>query len=377
MESGYAAFLVGGCVRDAILGRPVHDWDIATSATPATIAGIFHKTFLTGEKYGSVTVLIGNNSVEVTTFRAEGGYLDNRHPENVEFVSNLDDDLSRRDFTMNAMAVSAMRELIDPFGGLEDIENRVVRCVGNPEIRFAEDALRMFRAYRFSAELGFSIEPITMKAIYANANKAGNISAERIRVELEKTLLSQSPEKTREMITAGLLDKYLASPEKSPDGLRRITILPDERKLRWCAFCAALHNAQSITSASGFLHDMRLDRQTIKACLRALSIIEFPENRIEIKRLLAKYGIDAIRCAAAANETTMREGNSTLHLARVDEIIESGECFLLKDLAISGHDLITNGHPAGSKLGETLEMLLDHVIRNPRDNTREILLNKW
>jgi len=404
-ESGYAAYLVGGCVRDAIIGRHVHDWDIATSASPCDVERLFRKTFKTGEKFGTTTVLSFGGKVEVTTFRTEGEYLDGRRPENVEFVTSLDEDLSRRDFTMNAMAVSGGGALVDPFGGLSDIEIRVIRCVGDPDTRFGEDALRMFRAYRFNAELGFSIEPETARAIYANAGKAKLISAERVRVELEKTLLSQRPQVAGEMIGAGLLDGYSADATGRPNTgvLDRIAYLPAEPGLRWCAFCAILLEVGFIESAARFLRDLKLDRKTIKACSVALSIGELPDSRAGVKRQMAKHGAAAVRCAAAAHDILQdkRQHKGTEHrgtvllcsltnttepspcvpspcvascLAVVEEIINSGECFSLRDLAVKGADLTALGHPPGKELGQTLERLLEHVIEHPGDNTREALL---
>jgi len=368
MKSGYTAYLVGGCVRDAVIGRHVHDWDIATSASPGDVSRLFTKAFKTGEKFGTVTVLTPEGKVEVTTFRTEGSYLDGRRPESVEFVSCLDEDLSRRDFTMNAMAVSIDEVLTDPFGGLEDIKNRVIRCVGDPEKRFGEDALRMFRAYRFSAELGFLIERETQHAIYANADKARFISAERIHVELEKTLLSQRPEVAGEMIGAGLLGSFVTSCRVA---LEKLTELPAEPMLRWCAFCAILQGAGGIASASAFLRGLKLDRATVKSCADALTIPDFPASRTGIKRLIATHGVNAIRCAAAANEAL----SGVPALARVDEVIGSGECCSLKDMAVSGGDLIYIGHPPGKELGKTLDKLLEHVIEFPGDNDREVLLS--
>jgi len=365
-ENGYAAFLVGGCVRDAVLGRNVSDWDIATSATPAEVAGIFPKTFLTGEKYGTVTVLYDESAVEVTTFRTEGTYSDGRRPERVEFISSLEEDLSRRDFTVNAMAVSPAGELIDPFGGIMDIEARVIRCVGDPNLRFGEDALRMLRAFRLSAQLGFTVEPETLSAVYANAGKAGALSAERIRVETEKTLMSKTPETIGQMMEAGLLDRYLTAQGRKPDGLDKIAGLPEEPVFRWCALCAALLASRSITSASEFLREMRMDARTVKTCARALSIPAILESRTEIKGLLAEYGEDAVRCAAAIAPTPS--------LASVEEVIASGECYSLDKLAVTGNDLIEKGRPPGQGLGETLSKLLGHVVEHPEDNTREILL---
>ena len=423
-ENGHAAFLVGGCVRDAIMGRPVHDWDIATSAKPTDISRLFETTVLTGERFGTVTVLTGGDTVEVTTFRSDGEYRDGRRPESVEFVANLEEDLSRRDFTMNAIAVSGKPGFVDPHGGVEDIKNRVIRCVGDPCTRFSEDALRMFRAFRFSAELGFAIEPATMRAIGENAGMSKLISAERVCVELEKTLMSQRPEIAGEMIKAGLLDRYLAASGNNPDdsdsldnpddpdnsdSLDWIASLPNEKALRWCAFCAALLDSGLLTSATEFLHEMRLDRKTARACALALAVPELPGDRIGVKQLLAKHGEDAVRCAAAVSQarkaSKAREASQAskasqaseasqasktneaskarsrpqpscppAHLALVDEIIASGECYSLGKLAITGSDLIALGHPPGHEIGEMLDMLLGHVINCPEDNSREALL---
>jgi len=373
------------------MGRHISDWDLATSATPAEVALLFPKTFMTGEKYGTVTVLTSEDPVEVTTFRTEGAYSDGRRPESVEFVTSLEEDLSRRDFTINSMAASPAGEVIDPFGGAADIENRTIRCVGDPESRFSEDALRMFRAFRFRAQLGFSIEPETLSAIYANASKAGLISAERVRVELEKTLMSDMPETAAEMIKAGLLSRYLAEDAEAPRGLEEIAGLPAEPVLRWCAFCFALLDTGAISSAAEFLREMRLDSKTASACSRALSIPVFPETRQEIKRLLAGYGVNAVRCAAAAATATATAtaaasrnadkgdnggGAGLSALSMTDEIIASGECFSLSCLAVTGSDLIALGHQPGREIGKTLDMLLSHVLEHPEDNVREVLLKK-
>jgi len=388
VSDGHESVIVGGSVRDAVMNRPVHDWDLATSATPVDVARLFPKTVLTGERFGTVTVVIPEGSVEITTFRTEGEYLDGRHPEDVEFVSSLTEDLSRRDFTINAMAESASGELIDPFGGIEDINNGIIRCVGGPNTRFSEDALRMFRALRFCAELGFTIEKETMQAIYANAGSASRLSAERIRIELEKTLISQKPELAGEMIKIGLLDKYMTISGKSPEGLEKLKNLPPEPMLRWCAFSAILLDKQYIKSATELLQAMHFDGKTVKTCLRALEIPAFPEDEIAIKRLLSKNDVAVVRCAAAVKDALVTEAvkggegaekiDDRLCLAssleRLDTVLASGECATLGELAVSGRDLLDLGHQPGCKLGETLSKLLEHVIENPEDNTRERLL---
>lgn len=369
-SEGHDGFLVGGCVRDAVMDRPIHDWDLATSATPVEVARLFPKTVLTGERFGTVTVVLPQCSVEVTTLRAESDYNDGRHPEAVMFVSNIAEDLSRRDFTINAMAESVDGELIDPFDGVSDIKNKLIRCVGGPNTRFSEDALRMFRAMRFSAVLGFTIETETMQAIYANAGMASSISAERVQAELEKILLSNRPEIAGEMIKIGLLDRYISLSGKNPGTLGRIARLPQEPILRWCAFCAILLDKQTIRSATEFLYELHLDGKTIKTCLRALTMPDFPEDRVEIKRALSTNGAAVVRAAAAMSDVF----NETGSLKKTDDILESGECATLEELAITGRDLLSKGHSPGRGLGETLHKLLGHVLKHPGDNTRERLL---
>ena len=373
-SKGYESYLVGGSVRDALLNRPVHDWDIATSAKPVEVASLFPKTVLTGEKFGTVTVVLPECSVEVTTFRTEGNYADGRHPDEVEFVSSINEDLSRRDFTINAIAKSIDGELIDPFGGVSDIEQGIIRCVGGPNTRFSEDALRMYRAIRFSAELGFEIEKETLHAIYANTGLAKNVSSERIRVELEKTLMSQNPEVIGEMIRIGLLGRYITVSGKSPEGLENIRKLPAELTLRGCAFCGVLINNGYIKTATELLHTMHIDGKTIKICLRALAITEFPTETIEIKRLLSKNDAAVVRCAAAVSDVLDKTGEKN-SLKKTDHVIASGECVTLGDLAVTGKDLLELGHSSGRELGETLSRLLEHIIENPEDNKREKLLD--
>jgi len=378
-ENGHAAFLVGGCVRDAVMARPVHDWDVTTSAAPVDVALLFPKTVITGEKFGTVTVVVPDGAIEVTTFRVEGEYLDGRRPRNVEFVPNLDEDLGRRDFTMNAMAVSVEGEFIDLFGGIEDIRRRLIRCVGGPNTRFSEDALRMFRALRFSAQLGFEIEKETMSAVYANVDRAKLLSAERVRVEVEKTLMSHKPEIVGDMIKVGLLARYVETSGKVPDGVERIEDLPAETIMRWCALCAILLRGGFIASATDFLQKMRLDGKTAGICARAISMPCITDDRAGVKRLFYKNGVAATRCAAAIQDVLQagedRADGRVTALDRAEEIIASGECFSLNKLAVSGSDLIGLGYSPGHELGEKLDMLLEHVLENPRDNTRQTLLN--
>lgn len=258
-RSGFAAYPVGGCVRDLLLGRVPGDWDITTAARPETVTALFEKTVPTGVQHGTVTVLLGDQSLEVTTFRADVGYSDGRHPDAVVFGDSLEEDLARRDFTVNAMALGEDGSVIDPFGGQTDLENRLIRAVGDPTVRFTEDALRMFRAIRFSAQLDFDMEEQTFAAIFALSDHAKYVSGERIKIEVEKTLLSDRPEFSALFLTTGLLSVPsptthtpptlpFSVPQTSsglhaaftepPAGLRSaFTGIPPEPGVRWRAFC--------------------------------------------------------------------------------------------------------------------------------------------
>ena len=218
-DAGFSAYAVGGCVRDTLMGRPPHDWDVATSASCVQVAALFEKTVPTGLPYGTVTVLLPGGQAEVTTFRRDGAYRNGRRPESVEFVSDLREDLSRRDFTVNAMAMDARGRLVDLFGGREDLARGVLRCVGEPERRFSEDALRMLRAVRFSAQLGFAVDPATLAALRRLAPLAEKLSAERVLAELQKTLLSPRPEAAALMIEYGLLGRFMTENSKIDAGV--------------------------------------------------------------------------------------------------------------------------------------------------------------
>ena len=204
MKNGYEAYAVGGCVRDSILGRVPEDWDITTSAQPEQVKALFHRTIDTGIQHGTVTVMMDKEGFEVTTYRIDGEYEDSRHPKNIEFTSNLEEDLKRRDFTINAMAYNPKDGLVDIFGGIEDLNKKIIRCVGNANDRFSEDALRILRAVRFAGQLGFAIEEQTKEAIVALAPTLKNISAERIRVELDKLLMGKHPELIRVASETGI-----------------------------------------------------------------------------------------------------------------------------------------------------------------------------
>ena len=250
--AGHEAVLVGGCVRDLLRGVRPADWDISTSALPAQVTALFKRTVPTGLQHGTVSVLSGTHCVEVTTFRVDGAYLDGRRPEEVNFITDLTSDLSRRDFTINAMAMTPDGDIIDPFDGRGDLAKKIVRCVGNPEKRFSEDALRMLRALRFSAVLGFDIEPDTLAAIDRLSPLARAVSAERVNAEVSKILLSPRPAAAAKVLSLGLLDAYLdrSRPEIAHAG--RINGVPRRLAERWCGFCALLMKAGAISDCAVF-----------------------------------------------------------------------------------------------------------------------------
>lgn len=349
-NAGFEAHFVGGCVRDTLLGREIHDWDITTAATPEETMAVFSKCVPTGLQHGTVTVVERGEMFEVTTFRCDGEYLDGRRPENVTFVRNLKDDLSRRDFTVNAMAMDMDGNITDLFRGREDLENKVIRCVGDPETRFREDALRMLRALRFSAQLGFSIEGKTYAAIRRCAHLASALSAERVRDEVEKTLLSPDPGAVTEMIRLGLLSSFGLS--GSPD-LTGLEGLPADKTVRWAAFFRACPEA-------GW-EDFRLDKKTGQTAEKSAMLSGSARTELQWKRLLSRHGADVGRCTAAL------DGQGEM----AERLLSCGDCLFLKDLAVSGKDF---PQLQGREVGHVLQLLLEHVLEHPEDNEKKTLL---
>ena len=369
--AGYKAFLVGGCVRDMFLERRPQDWDICTNALPEEVMSVFPQSEPTGLRHGTVTVLSRRHRVEVTTFRADGAYKDHRRPETVQFIADLNGDLERRDFTMNAIALPLSGLVIDPFDGRLDIRDRQIRCVGEPRRRFEEDALRMLRALRFSAKLDFEIEAKTAEAIYQCAPLAGELAPERVRDELEKILVSGRPGIVSRVMSFGLLDRYLLRKRAAID-TRRLATLPRGRQARWAGLCAALENSRLIHSTALFLRELRLDGSMIKNCAAGVRIAmhAMPADKVAWKRLLADQGVDVAACAAAASDM-IRPAGATRALNRV---LKSGECFSMHRLAVTGDDLLALGMK-GVELGSTLRELLSHVIDYPADNEHDRLLS--
>lgn len=369
---GHSAYLVGGCVRDMLMEKYPNDWDICTSALPQEVLEIFPGSKPTGLKHGTVTVTVNSRSSEVTTFRSETSYADHRHPDMVSFVGDLTTDLSRRDFTMNAMALPPDGLLADPFGGAHDIKNRLIRCVGVPELRFEEDALRMFRALRFSARLGFDIHSETLQAIAKKAHLAVFLAPERVRDELEKILLSPAPQLVFDLIELGLLDGYLNCRALDGEAFSRLSLLPKKALKRWAGLCLLLLKDGCITSASDFLLSLRLDSRTLRCCEAALSMLKSapPDDTVTWKRCLMRHGVDAVSCAAHCADALYGGDN----VSQLKAVLKSGECFSMKHLAVTGDDLLELGFK-GKELGDMLGFLLDYVIEHPQRNKRELLLS--
>lgn len=351
-RSGYEARLVGGCVRDTLLHRRPNDWDVATAAAPEAVTELFERTVPTGIRHGTVTVLYGGSACEVTTYRVEGAYSDHRRPDSVRFTSRLEEDLSRRDFTINAMAMDASLALTDPFGGREDLSRRLIRCVGDSRERFTEDALRMLRAVRFAAQLDFALDSAALEAIAGCAPLCSALSPERVAAELRAVLASRDPDMVWLMADLGLLNAWLTPREGERTHLGALP-----RCARLAHFCSDLSRCGSITSTDTFLRSLRMDTRSVKTCSAAAEILASGSR--DYKRLLRDYGEDAVLAAYPKSR-------------RLRAVLRSGECWSLASLAITGGELAALGY-AGRELGEELRRLLEHVIDCPEDNRPEIL----
>ena len=421
-SAGYEAYTVGGCVRDSLLGRIPGDWDITTSAQPQIIQKLFRRTVDTGIKHGTVTVMLGRDSFEVTTYRTDGAYSDGRHPDSVSFVSSLQEDLSRRDFTVNAMAYSPEEGLIDLFGGTKDLKNRRIRAVGIPEERFTEDALRMLRAVRFCAQLGFGIEYDTFAAIRLLAPRLQLVSKERIRDEINKLLLSEHPEYFEILANAGLtavimprFDEMLSTPQHSPFhiydvGHHTLEVMKSTPPTLLQRLAGLLHDTGktearttdekgidhfkghstfSVIYTRIFLTEYRYDNKTIEQVAKLVEVHDYrvkptPAN---VRRLIGAVGEDLfpdyLTFIIADNKG--KGPLSSLEFApryegtvkAYEEILKNRDALSLKDLAVKGNDLIAAGIRPGKEMGELLKQMLDDVLEDPSHNTKEYLLGQY
>ena len=374
-DAGYEAFAVGGCVRDTLLGRTPEDWDVTTSARPEAVKAIFERTVDTGLQHGTVTVLKNRKGYEVTTYRIDGEYHDGRHPDSVEFTPNLLEDLKRRDFTINAMAYSHETGIVDEFGGMEDLKAGIVRCVGRPEDRFTEDALRLLRALRFSAQLGFEIEESTYAAIKTIAPNLAKVSKERVQAELTKLLLSAHPERILLLKETGLSVQIVPGFDAvfAPALFSELSRLPAEKPLRWAGFLLC----QSAKQAEAVLKGLKMDNETIGNVSRMIEGAKetLPLEKPAVRRAMSRYTPYQLEGALKLKELMGSPDAGEIRRLR-EEIIRDGDCVSLKDLAVKGRDLLEAGVERGPMVGEILNHLFDLVLLHPEKNDRELLLKE-
>lgn len=369
-NNGYEAYAVGGCIRDSLLNREVNDWDITTNAEPEITMSLFDKTLPIGIKHGTVTVIINTNFYEVTTYRIEGEYLDNRHPSSVKFVNKIKLDLARRDFTINAMAYSG-KEFVDYYEGIFDLNNKIIRTVGDPYKRFSEDALRMMRAVRFSAQLNFIIEEKTKKAIMYLSNNIKDVSIERIRDEFNKIIMADI-NGTFKLKDLGLLchfvpklDKILS---KNPKKVIMINEVDKNLEVRLACLSCLDKDGENI------FRSMKYDKNTMRFidfCIDNIS--NTINNKYDIKRILNISSINIFNKFIKVKQ--FFDGNINNELINyINEIQDKDECYSLKQLNISGKDLIALG-VSGKHIGIILNQLLDKVMRDELVNDKDQLIS--
>ena len=418
-QAGFEAYAVGGCVRDSLLGRNPSDWDITTSARPEQVKALFSHTIDTGIRHGTVTVMLEHVGYEVTTYRIDGEYEDSRHPKEVIFTPLLTEDLKRRDFTINAMAWNPRAGIIDEFGGMEDLDEGIIRCVGSPEERFSEDALRMMRAVRFSAQLGYEIEPATKDAIRKLAPNLTHVSAERIQVELVKLVESMHPDYLRVAYETGItrvvlpeFDLCMETEQHNPHHcytvgehmLHSMLAVSSNRYLRLAMLLHDIakpekkktdeqgidhfhgHQEASEEMAKVILRRLKFDNETIRIVSRLIGFHDyrFPAERRSVRRAVWKVGEDLFPMLLQVKEAdtmaqSLYEREKKLEwIAKVEklyrEILKDRECLSLKDLAVTGRDLIRVGCAPGPDLGRILNEMLQDVLEHPEHNNKEYLL---
>lgn len=417
-KAGYEAYAVGGCVRDSLLLRNPNDWDITTSAKPEKVKELFKKTIDTGIEHGTVTVMMHHVGYEVTTYRIDGEYEDARHPKNVTFTSNLIEDLKRRDFTINAMAYNDRSGIVDAFDGISDLEKGIIRAVGNPRERFDEDALRMMRAVRFSAQLGYSIEEDTKKAIQELSINLQKISAERIQVELVKLVSSNHPEKMRDLYETGItavilpeFDKAMVTAQNNPHHcytvgehiIQSMAASDADKNIRLAMLYHDIGKPACLTTdekgidhfyghpevsgqiCKASLRKLKFDNDTIHTVVQLVTHHDYqilPEKKY-VRRAMNRIGKDIfplllkVKQADLHAQSTYQREEKQEKLDEIcalyKEIVQENECVDLKGLAVTGSDLIAWGMKPGRELGEILSQLLAIVIDDPGKNRKEAL----
>lgn len=417
-DAGYEAYAVGGCVRDSLLGRIPDDWDITTSAAPYQVKQIFRRTIDTGIQHGTVTVMVDKEGFEVTTYRIDGEYEDSRHPKEVIFTKNLVEDLKRRDFTINAMAYNDRSGIVDVFGGMADLERGIIRCVGEAKERFTEDALRIMRAVRFSAQLGYEIESHTKEAIIELSPNLVNISAERIQTELVKLVVSQHPDYLRTAYDLGItkiilpeLDAAFETMQNNPHhiynvGEHQLCCMLNVRADKSLRLAALLHDiGKPVTKetdengidhfrghqavgeemAADILRRLKFDNDTITKVKKYVRYHDYPIEMTSkaVRKAINEIGeeyfsqILEIKYADMMAQSMYQREQKEQHLEKIKElyreILDRNECVSLKTLAITGKELMALGVPQGKEIGVILKKLLDEVMEHPQNNTKEYL----
>lgn len=418
-EYGHEAYAVGGCVRDALLHRIPQDWDITTSASPEQVKALFRRTIDTGIQHGTVTIMLGNDGYEVTTYRIDGEYEDARHPKQVVYTTDLAEDLRRRDFTINAMAYNPKTGLVDLFGGAEDLKNKIVRCVGSPHERFTEDALRILRAIRFSAQLGFEIEAGTDAAIKELAPTLTKISRERVQAEVTKLLVSDHPQYFRKVYEAGITKQFFPEFDVMMEmegnsvsydynigehSLAMLGLVGGTPVLRWTTllhdcgkpFCPRVetegavhyvgHAEESAVRAKRILKELKFDNDTIDHVTKLITwhTEKFTDGKPAIRRCLNHIGPDLFRLfleLATADVMTKRfaiQDDDLFHYMEVKRlflsILADGDCYRMDQLAVNGADLKAAGVNPGPAMGHILKAMLEDVMIVPERNTKDYLL---
>ena len=413
--AGYAAYAVGGCVRDSLLGRTAHDWDLCTSALPQQVMELFgtEQCIPTGLQHGTVTIKYGGQLYETTTFRTEGSYTDGRHPDAVQFVPDVREDLARRDFTINAMAYNEAEGLVDPFGGQADLQNGLLRAVGEPQQRFTEDALRILRLYRFAARFGFALDAATARAARQLAPHLDCISAERIQEELAKLLVAPQPGAYLEPAVLAVVLPEL-TPEKLTAAKPVVDACPageENLPVRWAALLGALGETDTRrvlkrlrcsntcieetailvreTAGEGVYGSFLLGHESGHSIARPTAcgsrvppqrtvLGETPAHagEVAIRRLLGRYGLRTVErlCALCAALHPQAAPACALAAQRARQLEADGVCCRVSQLAVNGRDLMAAGIPAGPALRRVLEALLDGVIRAEYPNEKPALL---
>ena len=420
-DAGYEAYAVGGCVRDSLFGQTPHDWDITTSAEPQAVKSLFNRTIDTGLQHGTVTVRMGGQGFEVTTYRIDGDYGDGRHPDSVSFTKSLEEDLKRRDFTINAMAYNDEAGLVDIFGGQEDLKRGLIRCVGAPEERFQEDALRILRAARFAARFGFEIDPEAKRVMKEKAETLHKVSAERIREEFVKLIVSPHPDMVRTLYELGLtavflpeFDTMMATPQNTEHhmydvGEHTIHVMenvPEDKVLRLAALfhdvgkpaCRKTdaegtdhflgHPALGADMTADIMRRLKFDNATIESVTRLVRFHDerFPVTARNVRRFISRLGSEyfddmlVLKRADVLGQSMYQRKEKLDRIDEMDrvghEIMNNAEPLSVKDLAIGGKDLMDLGIARGPEIGTILKALLREAVDEPERNERETLLEE-